>query len=257
MYAKIFSQILDSSIVENPEVRFTFMDLLVLCDKDGVVDMTHEAIARRTNRPLDVIRSTIKALEEPDPRSRTPTHDGSRIVRLDDHRDWGWLIINYTKFSQIRTAEERRAYKKEWMAKKRAEKSCGQSVDSCGQTRTMLTNADVDADVDVIQNTYIARVREDEVASSQTSVPTLKDCLDYGVVIGFKPEDATRFFNHFQSVGWKTSGGVRITDWRFKMKNWKVENEQKRHLGASKHGNKPAVVMPTYSDDDPLFRKRD
>ncbi|MDE2105438.1 MAG: hypothetical protein KGL39_49885, partial [Patescibacteria group bacterium] len=98
MFAKIFNQIFDSSIVEDPELRFTFMDLLVLADINGVVDMTHEAIARRTNRPISVIRKTILKLEAPDARSRTPDSDGRRLSRLDDHRDWGWLIINYARF---------------------------------------------------------------------------------------------------------------------------------------------------------------
>ncbi len=109
MFAKIFSQIYDSSIVENPEARFTFMDLLVLCDVDGVVDMTHEAIARRTNRPLEIVRSTIAELEGPDPRSRTPDNDGRRIVRLDEHRDWGWMIVNYARFRATASEEQRRA----------------------------------------------------------------------------------------------------------------------------------------------------
>lgn len=108
MYAKIFTQIYDSSIVEHPDVRFTFMDMLVLADINGVVDMTHEAIARRTNRPIAVIRSTIAVLEAPDDRSRTPTASGSRLARLDKHRDWGWIIVNYEEFRKIASEEQRR-----------------------------------------------------------------------------------------------------------------------------------------------------
>ena len=119
MFAKVFTQIFDSSIVEKPEVRFTFTDLLTLCDINGVVDMTHEAIARRTNRPLAVIQETITELEGPDPRSRTKDFGGARIKRLDDHRDWGWIIVNYEKFRSLRDEEARREYRKEWMAEKR------------------------------------------------------------------------------------------------------------------------------------------
>ena len=108
MYAKIFRQIFESSIAEKPELRFTFMDMLVLADMDGVVDMTHEAIARITNRPLELIRSTISDLEGPDPRSRTPDNAGARLKRLDDHRDWGWVIINYDTFRAMANEEQRR-----------------------------------------------------------------------------------------------------------------------------------------------------
>lgn len=108
MFAKVFNQIFDSSIVEDPELRFTFMDLLVLADAGGVVDMTHEAIARRTNRPLEIIRKTILTLESPDERSRTPDESGRRLKRIDEHRDWGWLIINYERFRKTASEEQRR-----------------------------------------------------------------------------------------------------------------------------------------------------
>ncbi len=108
MFAKIFNQIYDSSIVESPETRFTFMDLLILADRNGVVDMTHEAISRRTNRPIKMIRKTIEELEGPDPRSRTPDMKGARLFRLDDHRDWGWGIVNYDYFRNLASEEQRR-----------------------------------------------------------------------------------------------------------------------------------------------------
>ena len=108
MYAKVFRQIFESSITEDPELRFTFMDLLVLADSDGVVDMTQESISRITNRPLEVIRRTIAVLEGPDARSRTPDENGARIKRLDDHRDWGWVIINFDKFRGTATELQRK-----------------------------------------------------------------------------------------------------------------------------------------------------
>jgi hypothetical protein len=70
MFAKIFNQIYDSSIVENPETRFTFMDFLILADKNGVVDVTQN-VARRTNRQIEVIRRTITD-RRPDPTNRNP-----------------------------------------------------------------------------------------------------------------------------------------------------------------------------------------
>lgn len=84
------------------------MDLIVLADSDGVVDMTHEAIARTTNRPIEIIRSTILELEGPDNRSRTSDADGARLKRLDDHRDWGWIILNFDKFRETATDLQRR-----------------------------------------------------------------------------------------------------------------------------------------------------
>ena len=49
MFAKFFQSIFDSSIADDWQLRIVFQDLLVLADKEGVVDMTSEAISRRTN----------------------------------------------------------------------------------------------------------------------------------------------------------------------------------------------------------------
>ncbi len=99
------------------------MDLLVLADRNGVVDMTHEAIARRTNRPIELIRKTIAELEEVDPRSRSPEFKGARIKRLDNHRDWGWMIVNYSRFRQIANEEQRREKTKARVEKFRNKRS--------------------------------------------------------------------------------------------------------------------------------------
>lgn len=108
MFAKVFEQIFDSSIAEDWQARVVFEDMLILADQNGVVDKTYEAIARRTNVPIDIVKTGIKKLEAPDPQSRNPKHDGRRIVRLDEHREWGWLIVNYEEYRKIASEEQRR-----------------------------------------------------------------------------------------------------------------------------------------------------
>lgn len=108
MYAKLFPEILDSSLAQDYEVRHVFMDLLVLADRDGIVDMTAEAIARRTNVPLDKLLTALTALTLPDRNSRTPDEDGKRIVLLDPHRNWGWRIVNYCAYANIKDENAKR-----------------------------------------------------------------------------------------------------------------------------------------------------
>jgi len=109
MYSKIFSQIFESSVADNYTVRHVFMDLLVLADRDGIVDMTPEAISRRTSVPLDVLMPALAALGAPDPRSRASTHQGRRIVPVDPDRGWGWRIVNFRAYHQLRNENARRA----------------------------------------------------------------------------------------------------------------------------------------------------
>lgn len=113
MFAKIFQSMYDGSLATRGpwEALVTFQQLLVLSDRFGDVDMTAEIISRRTIIPLDIIRTGLAELSKPDPESRDPAHDGRRIVPISPTRDWGWHIVNYTRYSAIRNAEERREYK--------------------------------------------------------------------------------------------------------------------------------------------------
>jgi len=120
MFVKIFAQIFDSSISEDYLTRLVFMDLLVLADAKGTVDMTVGAISRRTNVPLDIVSRAIRQLSEPDPTSRSETHEGRRLVPLDSHRDWGWEIVNYQKYREILDEEGRRSYWREYSRKRRS-----------------------------------------------------------------------------------------------------------------------------------------
>lgn len=119
MFVKIFEQILDSSIAEKYELRHFFEDMLKLSDVTGAVDMTAEAIARRINLPLEKVVPMLAELGRPDPKSRTQKHEGRRVVPLDSHRDWGWLIVNYEHYRSIRDQSDRRAYNRDAKRKER------------------------------------------------------------------------------------------------------------------------------------------
>lgn len=119
MYAKIFSQIYDSSIADDWQVRVVFEDLLVLANSEGIVDMTPQAIAARTRIPQEIIDRALVALQSPDPKSRTPDEDGKRLVLLNAHRDWGWQIVNYEKYRGIKCEFDRRTYMRKYMRSKR------------------------------------------------------------------------------------------------------------------------------------------
>jgi hypothetical protein len=91
----------DGSLYGQLEASATLMACVTLCDCNGVLDMTPQAIAGRTGWPLDFILNGISQLEADDPKSRTPDENGQRLVRLDSHRDWGWLVVNYSKYRAL------------------------------------------------------------------------------------------------------------------------------------------------------------
>lgn len=104
LYARVFVTILDSSIAEDFTTRHIFEDFFKLVNhKTGVVDMTRQAISRRLNIPMETLTKAIEVLESPDPNSRDMEFDGRRLERLDEHRDWGWRILNWQKYEEIRS----------------------------------------------------------------------------------------------------------------------------------------------------------
>lgn len=122
MFAKVFGQIFDSSIAEDYNCRRMFMDLLVLADPTGAVDMTPEAIARRTNVPIEEVRKYIAELSSPDPASRSQVEQGKRLTPLDSNRDWGWQIVNYQHYRKLKDQEALRSYFRDAQRKHRAKK---------------------------------------------------------------------------------------------------------------------------------------
>src|SRR3990172_11905550 len=122
MYGKLFAQMYDGTLAtQGPwQALVTFQQFIILADKEGVVDMTADAIARRPTIPPDIIKIGIAALEQPDAASRSPDEEGCRIVRLSDARDWGWRIVNYLHYRTIRSQDERRDYMRIYQRNRRA-----------------------------------------------------------------------------------------------------------------------------------------
>lgn len=119
LYGKVFDSIYDGTLYGHWEAIVTMQQFIVLATPDGVVDMTPQAIAARTSIPLDIITKGISVLEQPDPYTRTPGEEGRRIVPLDDHRPWGWRLVNHGKYMRLRNIKEKREADRQRIAEKR------------------------------------------------------------------------------------------------------------------------------------------
>lgn len=128
MYGKIFDSMYDSTLAEDWRALVTFQQMIVLCDADGMIDMTPQALSRRTGIPIEHLEAGITILEDPDPYSRTPDQDGKRIELIDEHRPWGWHIVNHEKYKNLVDADTIRAQTKERVRRHREKKRCNGSV---------------------------------------------------------------------------------------------------------------------------------
>lgn len=147
MYAKIFSSLYQGTLRGRSNEILVFTNLLAHCDKEGYVDKHFRAIAEETGICQDDVKSAIAILEQPDEESRSPEAEGRRIVRIDDHRAWGWQVVNFLKYRGIRDEEARRETWRKSTAKRRARQHVSTVVNTC-QPSSTHTDTDTDTKAD-------------------------------------------------------------------------------------------------------------
>ncbi len=108
MYVKLFSSLYQGTLRGRSDEILVFTNLLAHADQHGIVDKHWRAIAEETGLPRERVELAVINLEAPDPESRSPEMDGCRIVRMDQHRAWGWQIVNYGKYRALRNEDDRR-----------------------------------------------------------------------------------------------------------------------------------------------------
>ena len=188
MYAKIFRQIFDSSLAEDHNARHIFMDLLVLADSAGVVNMTYQAIARRINVPVKIVRDAICKLCKPDPDSRSQKHGGARLILLDEDRAFGWMIVNYEAYRSIVDEDARREYMRVYMKnRRRSKKKSKQPVNSRKPVLTPLTQEEAEEEEEEEEN------KDTAVSADAKTRDPVKEFFDY-----WKSKPSLR---QFQAVG--------------------------------------------------------
>jgi hypothetical protein len=143
VYGKIFDSIYDGTLYGHWQAIVTMQQLIVLANADGVVDMTPQAISARTSIPLEIIFKGLQVLAEPDPYTRTPGEDGRRIVLIDQHRPWGWRLVNHGKYVRLRNMAEKREADRVRIAEKRKQ---NKDVASESQPVANVAHAYADAD---------------------------------------------------------------------------------------------------------------
>lgn len=235
MFAKIFGQIFDSSIAEDYNCRRMFMDMLVLADSDGVIDMTHEAISRRTNVPIDQVRTYIDQLQLPDPSSRSKVESGKRLVPIDEERGWGWKIVNYRHYRGIRDEEARRSYFREAKRVQRKREKKSNVKDS---------KVDTGGSCQIIPSTSSSL--GEGVKGKGRNKCTQLEAEEFCQSIGLPKTDGEAMFHKWEGNGWSLGTG-KVRDWKSVIRQWKASGflpSQKNVRNGSTTPDKPVPYQP-------------
>lgn len=138
MYAKLFPRITESSLMEEHiHVRYTFIMLLAIADREGQVIGTDVAIARRLNMAVEEFVSCVSVLMSPDHDSHSRELDGRRITGHTSGR--GYKVVNFVAYQEDTGPEDRRAYMREYMRRYRKRQS------ATGDTSAVTDHANANA----------------------------------------------------------------------------------------------------------------
>lgn len=107
MYCKLFASLYQGTLRGRSDEILVFTNLLAHTSAGGIVDKHFRAIAEETGLSIDRVKQAITILESPDEESRSPDEDGARLVRLDEHRVWGWRVVNHGKYRAIKNEDDR------------------------------------------------------------------------------------------------------------------------------------------------------
>lgn len=241
-------------MAEDYQTRHVFEDLLKLCDINGVVDMTHEAIARRTNVPLEIVKRGIAELEKADSRSRNPDADGRRIIRLDEHRDWGWLICNYKHYREIASDEQRR---EKTLARVRRHREKNKRGVTGGNAEVTLGNAAPPTVTPANASNAMQRQKQREryLADTRTAAaerPSLDEVLQAAQRIGLAEWKARDWFNEMEGCGWLDYNHRPIKSWpaviaRVKVK-WEADGRPAQPPSNPRGGKRQPEINQVHED---------
>lgn len=251
MYGKIFEMMYDGTLADNWEAMITFQQMIVLCDKNGIVDMTSQAISRRTGIPLEHIKVGIKILESDDPLSRTPGSEGKRIERIDAHRDWGWSIVNHSMYTQMLSRAEKQDADKVRMRNKRRQEAMSQSVASSrSESQSVADVAHVDVDVDVNEN--VPKESKPKKRRKPFVPPTYDELVEYVLEKGGTAEVAKKAFDHYDASDWVKSNGQKVLNWKQTLlTNWINQNDRSQQ---STHPKSESPIERVFNDSAKVLR---
>lgn len=241
-YTKLFNTLITSTVwQENDKTRIIWITMLALADQTGGVHASIPGLAMVARVDIEATRKALENLMAPDPDSRTKEHEGRRIEEIDG----GWRILNYAKYCAMMSKAERQEYKARWMREKRRQQS-GRDVDNGGHEGTPDDARGRGGHTQTQTQTHT-----NKNTGARSAPPAFKEVSDYAKSKGKTEEQATAFWSHWESVGWKRNKQP-IVKWKAAFANWCIKDTQ---LATAKRRpfEKPKERAPTTSAYRPLY----
>lgn len=116
-FTKLFSSIVHSTIWNEPDhVRLTWVTMLALADRDGIVHASVPGLAHAARKTVAEVEDALEKFMSPDKYSRTPDFEGRRVEPVPG----GWRLLTYEIHRERASKEHAKAKAAERQARKRA-----------------------------------------------------------------------------------------------------------------------------------------
>ena len=127
--------------------------MLAMANSKGLVEASIPGLAVLARVSEKECREAMTCLEAPDKDSRSQEYQGRRIKKVDG----GWMLLNYAKYRQKLSADERREYQTVKQREYR-ERDKNTFVDKSGLSSTVTTQAEAEATTDTEEENTLSRV---------------------------------------------------------------------------------------------------
>jgi len=187
-WRKVYRSILDSWLSRDPDLFAFAIQLLLVCDWDGIIRIDYFEIAQRLGRAPEDVFAKVQELCRPRSESKSKQCGGAYLVQVGVG---AWKIVNFLKYQNNAKAEARKAYKtrkmREYRARDRRAKispkapvdTGGQSVDNGVDNLPGKVWTPVDIGGQSVDNIEkeIRDIREEEEGASPPAPPKGKGLL--------------------------------------------------------------------------------
>jgi hypothetical protein len=243
-FGKIFAGLYEGSMLGAGVHVFALWPYCISrSDAKGHVEINPRLAAIVLGCSIPEVEAALEYLQKADPESRSKEEDGRRLVR---EGQFAYRIVNYAKYRDIRDAESRREYQRDWDRQHRPTRP-----DKTRHVPTNTTKAEAEAEAEAErERTGDARGAPPPVPPASPSAPpralkvsrngntpgSLEVVAAYWRSAGLsgKPE---AFYDHFQANGWRAGGKTPMKDWQAAARNWARNEEKFRPPG---NGTRPS-----------------
>jgi hypothetical protein len=207
LYGKIFESIFNSTLVAEGGYlpTYIFMSMIVLADKDGIVNLSSKALYNRlgfrdydSKITQDDFNKALEYLQREDPESNSQVEDGRRIIPLiqideiPDNR--GWLIVNYQEYAKKASKhDDREATAARVKRFRERAKQCNGDVTGCNGLKRNDNgkNGHIDIDIDIDKKSSNLKVTCDESSSQPPNCPHNEIIAAYNKILPELPHCKT------------------------------------------------------------------